>query len=210
MSSALEQNYHRRLVLNAVTDRPTEDVLYAIFNEFMSHQRSEIPVFGLGNFTPPGVLPHFKLRCGVKAKRADYAMVSLPAASSIMDSHQIASKFHSLSFQAQNQAKAAYKSGHPLSDDGIYWILLIGPYWLPKKIGPFSEAESTVRAYKRSDSADFEETLKLLERMRGPPPTLDELYLLGTEESFTRLEQIIASTDQLAQPLIQAMSADLA
>jgi hypothetical protein len=34
----------------------------------------------------------------------------------------------------------------------------------------------------------------------------DELYLLGTEESFCRLGQIISSTDQLAQSFIQAMS----
>ena len=117
--------------------------------------------------------------------------------------------FHALSFQAQDQAKAAYKNNYPLSDEGVDWILLIGPYWLPKKFGPFSEAESTVRAHKVSDSADFEETLKLLELMDGPPPILDELYLLDTEESFTRLGEIIASTDQFAQPFIQAMSAGM-
>ena len=64
-------------------------------------------------------------------------------------------------------------------------------------------AESTVRAHKTSDTADFEETLNLLEVMYGPPPILDELYLLGTEEPITRLGQIIASTDRLAQPFIQ-------
>jgi len=233
MVSAPEQNSQKRLALNAVTNHPTEDVLYAIFNEFVTlHQqqhrfaiypqmslkwkphdpqdrRSEVPDFGLGNFTPPGVLPHFKLRCGVEAKRADYIMASLPAASSIMDSLSIASLFHSLSFQAENQAKAAYKNGYPLSDNGVDWILLIGPYWLPKRFGPFSDAENTVRAYKMSDSADFEETMNLIERIRNPPSPLDELYLLGTEESYTRLEQIIASTDQLAQPFIQAMSAGM-
>ena len=208
-----------------------EDVLYAIFNEFVAlHQkqhrfaiypqmslkwkphdpqdwRSEVPDFGLGNFTPPGVLPHFKLRSGVEAKRAEYIMAPLPTTSSIKSLANIISLFHSLSFQAQNQAKAAYKNGYPLSDHGIDWILLIAPYWLPKKFGPFSDAESTVCAHKISDSADFEETLNLLEVMHSLPPILDELYLLSTEESFTRLGQIIASTDQLAQPLIQAMSA---
>ena len=136
-------------------------------------------------------------------------MASLPTASSIMGLANIASLFHVLSFQAQNQAKAAYKNRYPLSDDGIDWILLIRPYWLPKKFGPFSEAQNTVRAHKISDSADFEETLNLLEAMNNPPPILDKLYLLGTEESFTRLGQIIASTDQLAQPFIKAMSASV-
>ena len=81
MSSAPKQNYERRLVPKAVTSHPTKDALYAIFNEFVTlHQqhrfaiypqmslkwkphdpqdrRSEVPGFGLGNFTPPGVLPH--------------------------------------------------------------------------------------------------------------------------------------------------------
>lgn len=119
----------------------------------------------------------------------------------------IASLFHILSFQAQNQAKAAYKNSYPLSDDGVDWILLNGPYWPPKKFGPFSEAQNIVHAHKISDSADFEETLNLLEAMNNPPPILDKLYLLSTEESFTQLGQIIASTDQLAQPFIKAMSA---
>ena len=55
----------------------------------------------------------------------------------------------------------------------------------------FSEAESTVRAHKTSGSADFE---------------LDELCLLGAQESFSQLEEIIASTDHLTQPFIQAMT----
>jgi hypothetical protein len=87
----------------------------------------------------------------------------------------IASLFHALSFQAQNQAKATYKNGYLLSDDGFDWILLIGLYWLPQKIGLFSEAGSTLRAHKISDSPDLEETLNLLELLRG------------TEESFARL-----------------------
>jgi hypothetical protein len=72
--------------------------------------------------------------------------------------------------------------------------------------GPFSEAESTVRAYKRSDSADFEAMMVHLNRVKGPPAQLDELYLLSTQESFNRLEEIIASTDRLAQPFTEAMT----
>ena len=48
--------------------------------------------------------------------------------------------------------------------------------------------------------------MELLDKMEGPPPQLEELHLLGTQESFSRLEEIIASTDQLAQPFIQAMT----
>jgi len=120
-----------------------------------------------------------------------------------MHIHDVESLFHILSFQAENQAKAVYKNGYPLSGNGIQWILLVGPYWIPKMFGPFSEAESTVRAHKTSGSADFEATMELLNQT---PPQLDELYLLGTQESFNRLEEIIASTDQLAQPFTQAMT----
>jgi hypothetical protein len=75
-----------------------------------------------------------------------------------------------------------------------------------KMFGPFSEAESTVRAHKTSESADYEATMELLSRMEGPSPQLNELYLLGTQESFSRLEEIISSADQLAQPFTQAMT----
>src|SRR5271154_3871355 len=119
MSSTPEQNYQRSLALKAVTGLPPEDVLYAIFNEFVTlhlqrhrfivypqmnlkwkpqdaqDRRSEVPDFGLGNFTLPGSLPSFKLRCGVEAKRAISIMASLPPANSIMRSTDVASLFHS-------------------------------------------------------------------------------------------------------------------
>jgi hypothetical protein len=229
--STSEERYQNRLAQKAVTGLPREEILYAIFNEFATlHQgqrrfavypqmdlkwkpqdpqdrRSEVPDFGLGNFTLPGTnQPKFKLRCGVEAKRASHIMASLPPASEIMSNPDVASMFHTLSFQAQNQAKAAYKNGYPLSPNGVQWILLIGPYWTPKTFGPFSEAESTVRAHKLSGSADFAASLNLISQMQGPAPMLTELYLLGTPESFNRLEQIIASTDHLAQPFVQAMT----
>jgi len=228
--STPDQRYQRRLTQKAVTGLPTEDILYAIFHEFATlHQqgrrfaiypqmnlkwkphdtrdrRSEVPDFGLGNFTLPVTIPTFKLRCGVEAKWAIEKMTSLPSANAIKSDPDVESMFHSLSFQAQNQAKAAYKNGYPLSPNGVQWILLVGPYWMPKTFGPFSEAESTVRAHKVSESADFAASLSLAAEIQGPPSRITELYLLGTQESYNRLEQIIASTDHLAQPLIQAMT----
>ncbi|KAF8315781.1 uncharacterized protein EI90DRAFT_3087371, partial [Cantharellus anzutake] len=144
MSSTPEQRYRRRLAQKAVTGLPTEAILYAIFNEFVSlHQqqhrfviypqmnlkwkpqdvrdrRSEVPDFGLGNFTLPTTgHPLFKLRCGVEAKRALEIMAPLPPANLIMSDLDVKSMFHSLSFQAQNQAKAAYKNEYPLSPNGV-------------------------------------------------------------------------------------------
>ncbi|KAI9444898.1 hypothetical protein H4582DRAFT_1911931 [Lactarius indigo] len=68
----------------------------------------------------------------------------------------------------------------PLIRQRVQWILLIGPYWLPKTFSPFSEAKSTVRAYKISDGSDLDAALKLLSRIKSPSPKLDELYLLST------------------------------
>ena len=49
--------------------------------------------------------------------------------------------------------------------------------------------------------------MELLDHMHGPPPELDDLFLLGTQDPLTRLEEIIALTDQFTQPFIQAMTA---
>ncbi|KAI0257210.1 hypothetical protein BJV78DRAFT_1160990 [Lactifluus subvellereus] len=167
-------------------------------------QRTEIPDVGIGHFTPRGVLPFFKLRCGIEAKRAIDAMLGLPPPQSLKGDRAVVYAFHTLSFQALNQAKAAYKNNYPIFEDGIQWILMVGPYWLPKKFGPFSQAQLTVRGpLKRNDSGDFEESDKLTRAVDGLPPALEELYLLGTSESNGRLEEIIASTDVLAQPLIE-------
>ena len=99
--------------------------------EAAGHMRQmiEVPDFGLGNFTLLNSSSNFKLRCGVEAKRAMNIMTSLPPASSIMHIQDVEPLFHILSFQAENQARAAYKNGYPLSDNGgIQWILLVGPY----------------------------------------------------------------------------------
>ena len=167
MASTPEQNYQRMLALKASQGFPGgcpiryfQRICYlASTTTSLRHlsqinlkwkpqdaqdRRAEVPVFGLGNFTLPGSLPGFKLRCGVEAKRAINIMASLPPANSIMRSYD----HISVAFLAQNQAKAAYKNKCPLSDDGIQWILLARSYWMPKSFDPFSEAESTVRAHK--------------------------------------------------------------
>lgn len=224
--------YQRNLALKAVTGLPKEDVLYAIFADFLAlHQkphfrftiypqmslswkpenrhdrRVEVPDFGLGSFTLPGTtVPFFKLRCGVEAKRAIETMANLPSAQTMRSAYKIRSHFQALYFQAQDQAKAAYRNHYPLSNDGVWWILLLGPYWTPVKLGPFSEAELGVRALKRSDSAQWLETVKL-ERARAKSPSeLVELYRLGTRESYDRLEELISFTDALAQPFIEVSS----
>lgn len=223
--------YHRNLVRRAAAGRPKEDIVYGVFTEFVlphkisltrftiypqmrlnwkpadeTDRRSEVPDLGVGNFTLPGSDPLFKLRCGVEAKRPISTMATLPAPGSLINDRDTLVAFHGLYIQAQDQAKAAYKNQYPLREDGVNWILLVGPYWTPEVFGPFSEAESTVRGHKVSDSADYEELAKVLDALHGPPRPLKELYLLDSNESFHRLGGILQSTDSFAQPYINAMS----
>ena len=216
--------------MKAVANRPREDVTYAVFTEFLvSHKtpdyrfivypqlslkwkpeedgdkRAEVPDVGVGNFTIPGADPPFKLRFGVEAKRALPVMESLPPPASLLKNPNVVTAFHSLSFQAKNQAKAAIKNRYPISGDTIQWILLIGPYWMPVVFGPFTEAELTVRAHKASPSADWAESAIEIRRINDPPLALHELFLLCEATSVHRLEEIVASTDVISQPLQTAM-----
>jgi hypothetical protein len=94
-------------------------------------------------------------------------MSGLPTPQSLLTDTDVKFAFRALSFQAQNQAKAAYKNGYPLSNNEIQWILLIRPYWSPKTFGPFSESEFMVCVHKVSESADFEETTNVLAAIEG-------------------------------------------
>ncbi|KAN0141514.1 hypothetical protein V8E53_000759 [Lactarius tabidus] len=174
-----------------------EENIYPIFMEFLSTAWGPL---GFGAFTPPGCLPRLKLRCGVDAVPAVDIMKQLPDPETILSNSDVITAFQGLYFQAQNQAKAAHEGDYTMAEDGIWWILVVGPYWTPTKFGPFSEAELGVR-YKLSDSADSGERMGRVDAMNSPPPTLTELYLLSTPESYNRLEEIIASTDTLAKPL---------
>ena len=114
--------------------------------------------------------------------------------------------FHSLYFQAQDQAKAAgIKGQYPLLGvqySGI-WILLIGPYWVPVIFGPFTEDELTVRAHKKeSPSGDWLAQVILNQERDGSSRPLTELNFFCDNNSFTQLEQIISATDALTQPLV--------
>jgi len=218
--------------MKAVVGRPLEDVTYAVFTEFLIEhknpgdrfiiypqlslkwkpqderdRRAEVPDVGVGNFTLPGTNPPFKLRFGVEAKRSLDAMKSLPPASSLSTNDDVLTAFHHLHYQAKNQAKAAIKNLFPISHgtDTVDWILLVGPYWVPVTFGAFTDAELTVRAHKTSSSADWKESAKEIKRVAGPPAALQELFLLCDDASAQRLEEIIASTDAAAKPLIDAL-----
>jgi hypothetical protein len=224
-----QELHERNLVESVVDGLPEEHTVYGIFIDFMiphktpstrftlspqlslkwwpedeQDQRKEIPDFGIGIFTKRGEHPRFKLRCGVEIKRAIEEMTSLPSPDSLINDPGTLIVFHTLYFQAQDQAKAAYKNRCPLSEDGIDWLLVVGPYWTPVTFGPFSDAEVSVRAYKLSDSGDHVAMSKVLAALRRNPRRLQELYILNSDKSFRRLGQIFRSTDHLPEPYITA------
>jgi hypothetical protein len=202
---------------------PREDITYAVISEFISEHksppdrfviypqislrwkpdnprdtRSEVPDFGLGNFTLQE--PYFILRVGAEAKRSvDDVMGDLPDPSAIQDDPNVMAAFHALFYQGEDQAKAAIK-GMQTFLNTIPFLLFVGPYWASVQYGPFTPAQLSVRTHKPSDSSDFKEAVKAARRL-SEMPTQRHIYLLGTTESSRELERIISSTDAVANSL---------
>ncbi|KAF8545855.1 hypothetical protein OG21DRAFT_1374837, partial [Imleria badia] len=88
--------------------------------------------------------PKFKLCIDVEAKGAlPGLMPPFPLPEFIMQSQEFKLAFRSIYLQAQDKAKAAFKTQYRLSTEGVDWVLMLGPYWTPTVLGPFSDAELT-------------------------------------------------------------------
>ena len=156
-----------------------EDVTYAVITEFLlqykdpvehcvlypqlslrwkpddpKDTRTEIPDIGVGNFSLQAPGPCFKMRLGVESKRLVGAMQNLPEPMAIQDHEDVLSAFHTVFYQAEDQAKAAIKGGHTLSET-IPYLLFIGPYFTPVKFGLFNLQQLGVRTHKPSGSISW-------------------------------------------------------
>jgi hypothetical protein len=69
----------------------------------------------------------------------------------------------------------------------------------------FTDTELTACTHKTSLSADWRESVKEDRRIQGLALALQELFLLSNNTSTQHLEEIIASTDAAATPLINVM-----
>ena len=141
--------------------------------------REEIPDIGVGNFTLRA--PCFKMRLGVESKMTLDVMKNLPEPIDIQDRGDVMNAFHSLFYQGEDQAKAAIKGGHALSET-LPYLLFVGPYFTPVNYGPFTPQQLGVRTHKPSDSADYKESLRAASRLASEP-VICPLYLLGTNDS---------------------------
>lgn len=224
MATQQQRNYWQNVSLQATEGLPSEDLVYAVFSDsiitlktpphrFSLHsqmrlkwkpnvardRRYEAPDFGIINYDASSP-SSFRLRLGAEAKAAIKIMEGTPDPSTIKNRTDVEEAFSVLRWQAEDQAKTAIKNELPLQGSVVDWILLVGPYWMVKRFGPFSEAQLTVRAQKPSESGDFKEAVRLQRAKVASPPSIPELYLLGTTRSFQKLEQLISSTDELAAP----------
>lgn len=227
MAASVEAQYYLNVAWKASRDEPEECIVYAVLVEFLLRHkrppfrfilypqmslkwkpkeprdsRQEITDLGLVIFTQDG----HKLRCGVEAKRATPVMAELPDANYIIEIYQVRDAFRMAKAQAINQAKAAFKNKYCFDRKRpIHWMLVVGPYWTPAQLGPFSKVDLTVRSHKTSSSEDFGAKMKLEILGKQPPPVLEELYCFNSQSSYDRIEKILKETDEAAQPFIDKM-----
>jgi hypothetical protein len=201
-----------------------EDITYPVITEFLlvhkspSHRftlysqmtlrwnpdrvrdfRSEIPDVGLVNFRRNHP---FIFRLGVESKRMTSAMANLPPCNILEGDLEVRFALHTAYFQAEDQAKAAMRRDHASPQRPMDYFLFVGPYWTHVTVGPFSEAQLTVRTHKPSGSRDFWETVQAEKRLNAEP-VRRKLFLLGTAESAFKMESVIMSTDDYGEPAMQ-------
>ena len=219
--------YYTKVAWKAAMDSPRECIVYAVLVEFLVRHknppyrfilypqmslkwkpgvvedpRHEITDLGLVIFTRNG----YKLRCGVEAKRAAPIMAELPDAKYLIGNLVVRNIFILARYQAMDQAKAAFKNDFCFNPkQPIHWMLVVGPYWTPIQLGPYSEAELTVRSHKKSSTEDFRARINLDLLEKRTPFELKELHCLNSPSSYDRIEEILEETDGAARPFIDGI-----
>ena len=86
-------------------------------------------------------------------------MVHLPTSTIVEYDDEVRFALHTAYYQAEDQAKAAVRGDHAPRQRPMDYFLFVGPYWTHVIVGPFSEAQLTVRTHKPSSSGDLQETV---------------------------------------------------
>jgi hypothetical protein len=170
--------------------------------EIQEGTKSETPDFCLINYTLPDESPPYFVRCGIEIKRPMALMETLPSPDQLLTRPDVALHFLSVYTQSEDQAKAAFKNECCFITP-IPWILAVGPYWTCVQFGPFTEAQLTVRTHKKADSESYKARIELNLRNGSQSFKLPFLDIFGTKRSYQRLENIIKSTDKLAEELVK-------
>jgi hypothetical protein len=218
MTSSSDQTYLLELAQNSVLGTPTEHDAYGVITEaFILHKqprnrytifpqlfipwnplkaddkRGSLPDFGLGRYFPDP--PHVRLQGGVEVKRATASMRQLPPPRSVGEHYDVKNTLHICSFQAEDQAKAAVK-GSLLPNKPLLWLIFVGPYFTIIKLGPFTAAQLITRGHKPNHSGDFVESTAISVQ-KDKEPITHNLYLLGTPDAASKLEDFITTTSTL-------------
>ena len=173
------------------------------------NRRANLPDCGLGRLLDNGTI---LLQGGLK-----YRPPILPLMADFPDPSTIKShifnhmKFSLASRQALDQVKAAIKKGAVPYDEVIEWIISIGPYFIIRRFGPFTQAELDTQGHRPDDSGDAAATdlIELAHQFHAIPETM---YRIGTTEAAIAVEaflnagaRLYASNARLCQN-VEAMS----
>ena len=152
------------------------------------NRRANLPDCGLGRLLDNGTI---LLQGGLK-----YRPPILPLLADFPDPSTIKShifnhmKFSLASRQALDQVKAAIKNGAVPYNEVIEWIISIGPYFIIRRFGPFTQAELDTRGHCPDDSGDVAaaDLIELAHQFHTTPETM---YRIGTTEAAIAVEAFL-------------------
>ena len=110
--------------------------------------------------------------------------------------------FHAACQQSFDQVKAAIKNGHFPNDKHIQWVVAVGPYFIIKGCGPFTEADLETRGHRPNPSGDSDIT-EFLTALQNTPsrPLATPIYRIGTQEAAQALQAYLTvNTHQFYSP----------
>ena len=227
--------YLAQLALRSVQGKPIESIGYGVVNEMLIEhrnlrpqgeliifpqlhlkwnpgkwrdRRANLPDCGLGRLLNGTIF----LQGGLKYKPPILPlMADFPDPSTIKSHISNHVKFSLASRQALDQVKAAIKKGAVPYDEVIEWIISIGPYFIIRRFGPFTQAELDTQGHRPDDSGDAAATdlIELAHQFHAIPETM---YRIGTTEAAIAVEaflnagaRLYASNARLCQN-VEAMS----
>ena len=156
-----------------------------------------MPDIGIGRLLPNGI-KHLQGSAEQKAAIIPL-MTTLPPPSDIVDNTDLCHKIGLAALQAADQVKAGVKNGAVPDDQSIEWIVAIGPYFIVRSFGPFSEVELDTRGHRPNLSGDaiVGELLRVAHDTASITPTSKPLYLIGTSAAANVLETFLNNGNML-------------
>ena len=117
-------------------------------------------------------------------------MADFPDPSTIKSHGSVDLQFALAFKQAADQVKATIKNGAVPYNEVIEWIISIGPYFIIRRFGPFTQAELDTRGHCPDDSGDVAaaDLIELAHQFHTTPETM---YRIGTTEAAIAVEAFL-------------------